>query len=156
MAVSYTHLDVYKRQAPIQDFIRQNTLTTLIQNQFDALVSFAFNIGLENFKNCDVLRHLNQGEPICAAIAMNAWRRSHINGQQIVVDALVRRRALETAMFLDTIGPRPAAPSPIILPLLDYSASLLSPKPVAIRAVTVYYTHLDVYKRQCVRRAINL
>ncbi len=120
---------------PIQDFIRQNNLTTLIQNQFDALVSFAFNIGLENFKNCDVLRHLNQGEPICAAIAMNAWRRSHINGQQIVVDALVRRRALETAMFLDTIGPRPAAPSPIILPLLDYSASLLAPKPDAIRAV---------------------
>lgn len=120
---------------PIQDFIRQNTLTTLTQNQFDSLVSFAFNIGIENFKNCDVLRHLNQGEPICAAIAMSAWRRSHINGQQIVVDALVRRRALETAMFLDTIGPRPAAPSPIIIPLLDYSASLLAPKPDAIRAV---------------------
>ena len=120
---------------PIQDFIRQNALTTLTQNQFDALISFAFNIGLDNFRNSDVLRHLNQGEPICAAIAMNAWRRSNINGQHIVVDALVRRRALETAMFLDTIGPRPAAPSPIILPQLDYSASLLAPKPDTIKNV---------------------
>jgi GH24 family phage-related lysozyme (muramidase) len=121
---------------PIEDFVRQNCLTSLTQNQFDAIVSFAFNIGIENFKTSEVLRHLNKGEPISAAIAMSAWRRSHINGLQIVVDALVRRRAMEAALFLDTLGPRPAAPSPIIVPVLDYSASLLAPKPQNIKNVT--------------------
>lgn len=121
---------------PIEDFIRQNTLTPLNQNQFDAIVSFVFNIGLEDFKNSEILRHLNRGEPVAAAIALSAWRNAHLNGQNIVVDALVRRRALEASMFLDTLGPRPAAPSSVIKPLLDYRASLLAPKAENIKEIS--------------------
>lgn len=126
---------------PIEDFIRQNSLTPLSQNQFDAIVSFVFNIGLEDFKNSDVLRHLNRGEPVAAAIAMAAWRNAHLNGQNIVVDALVRRRALEASMFLDTTGPRPAAPTPVIKPLLDYRASLLAPKAEQIKEISFEKTN---------------
>jgi lysozyme len=111
---------------PIEDTVRQAALMPLSQNQFDALVSFAFNIGLENFKTSDVLRALNQGQPVAAALAMHAWRRAQVNGQVLTIDALVRRRAAESALFLETSGARPAAPTSVIRPQIDYSAALLS------------------------------
>ncbi len=129
--------------APIEDAIRQNVFAPLNQNQFDALASFVFNIGIDEFKSSEVLKHLNQGEFISAAIELAAWRRAHINGQQIVIDALVRRRTQEAALFLETIGPRPAAPTPIVKPLLDYSASLLSPKPDAIKEIQFAQDSVD-------------
>jgi lysozyme len=106
--------------------VRQSALTPLNQNQFDALVSFAFNIGVSNFATCDVLRYLNQGQPIAAALAMHAWRRARVNGRVLVIDALVRRRAAEAALFLEPLGPRPAAPSSVLSPEIDYTAALLS------------------------------
>jgi lysozyme len=111
---------------PIEDAIRQTALSPLTQHQFDALVSFVFNIGIENFRSSDVLRHINQGEPVAAALALQAWRRARVNGRLIVVDALVRRRAAEAALFLEPVGPRPAAPSPVVAPEIDYAAALLA------------------------------
>ena len=111
---------------PVEDMVRQSALTPLNQNQFDALVSFAFNIGVSNFATSDVLRYLNQGQPIAAALAMHAWRRARVNGRVLVIDALVRRRAAEAALFLEPLGPRPAAPSSVLSPEIDYTAALLS------------------------------
>lgn len=111
---------------PVEDMVRQSALTPLNQNQFDALVSFAFNIGVTNFATSDVLRYLNQGQPIAAALAMHAWRRARVNGRVLVIDALVRRRAAEAALFLEPLGPRPAAPSSVLSPEIDYTAALLS------------------------------
>jgi len=111
---------------PVEDLVRQSALTPLNQNQFDALVSFAFNIGVTNFATSDVLRYLNQGQPIAAALAMHAWRRAGVNGRVLVIDALVRRRAAEAALFLEPLGPRPAAPSSVLSPEIDYTAALLS------------------------------
>lgn len=121
---------------PVEDMVRQSALTPLNQNQFDALVSFAFNIGISNFATSDVLRYLNQGQPIAAALAMHAWRRARVNGRVLVIDALVRRRAAEAALFLEPLGPRPAAPSSVLSPEIDYTAALLShasdPRAVAL------------------------
>jgi lysozyme len=111
---------------PIEDALRQIALTPLSQSQFDALVSFAFNVGLENFRTSDVLKFLNQGQPVAAALSMHAWRRASVNGRVLTIDALVRRRAAESALFLETTGARPAAPTSIIRPQIDYSAALLS------------------------------
>jgi lysozyme len=109
---------------PIEDSLRQVALTPLTQNQFDALLSFAFNIGLENFKKSDVLKYLNQGQPIAAALSMHAWRRARINGRVLTIDALVRRRAAEAALFLEPVGARAAAPTSIIAPEVDEGATL--------------------------------
>jgi lysozyme len=110
---------------PIEDSLRQVALTPLTQNQFDALVSFAFNIGLENFKQSDTLKFLNQGQPIAAALSMHAWRRAKVNGRVLTIDALVRRRAAEAALFLEPVGARAAAPTSILTPEVDVAASVL-------------------------------
>jgi lysozyme len=111
--------------------------TPLAQNQFDALSSFVFNIGLDNFHRSSVLRRLNEGAPIQAACAMELWRKAEVAGERIVIDALVRRRACEKALFLTPEGDAwVPAPSPVLKPLLDSDASGLVPHeaPVAVSA----------------------
>ncbi|MGH7012144.1 MAG: lysozyme, partial [Caulobacteraceae bacterium] len=88
----------------------------LSQNQFDALASFAFNIGLENFRRSTTVRRLNEGRMLEAAAAMELWRRADFEGERIVIDALVRRRASEKLLFLKPDAPWPVAPSPVLPP----------------------------------------
>jgi lysozyme len=110
----------------------------LTQNQFDALCSFAFNIGLDNFRRSGVLRRLNEGALIQAACAMELWRRAEFEGERIVLDALVRRRAAEKALFLTPEGGWPTAPTPLLRPLLDADTSGLVPRePPASVAVSL-------------------
>ncbi len=105
------------------------TFTPLTQNQFDALVCFAFNIGLDNFRRSSVLRRVNEGNLLQAAAALEAWRRSDFEGERIVVDALVRRRAAEKALFLTPTDGWIPAPTPVLPPNVDYEvASDLQPE----------------------------
>jgi lysozyme len=67
----------------------------LKQHQFDALVSFAYNVGLGNLKSSTLLRKLNGGDAEGAALEFHRWNRS--NGK--VLPGLVRRRAAEALLF---------------------------------------------------------
>lgn len=103
-----------------------NTLVTqpLTQSQFDALVSFAFSVGAEAFGKSQVLRRVNSSDYVSAACAMDAWRKSEVSGELVIVDALVRRRTAEKALFLKEL-PQVAAPSVFVRPQLDHAASIL-------------------------------
>lgn len=90
-------------------------------NQFDALTAFAFNIGVENFKGATVLKRLNEGAYLEAAAALELWRRAAFDGEDVVVDALVRRRAAEKALFLTPPEGFAPAPSPVVRPEFDNS-----------------------------------
>lgn len=68
----------------------------LTQGQFDALVSFAYNLGAGNLKNSTLLRYINEGRTNAAAAQFKLW--CHAGGK--VVEGLVRRRAWETDSFL--------------------------------------------------------
>ncbi|HEY2356410.1 MAG TPA: lysozyme, partial [Phenylobacterium sp.] len=117
--------------------LNEAVFTPLTQNQFDALGSFAFNIGLDNFHRSGVLRRLNEGATIQAACSMELWRKAEVGGQRIVIDSLVRRRASEKALFLTPQGGAwVPAPSPILKPLLDADAEGLVPRepPVEVTA----------------------
>ncbi|HWW24853.1 MAG TPA: lysozyme, partial [Caulobacter sp.] len=115
--------------------VNENVYTTLNQNQFDALVCFAFNIGTENFVRSAVLRRLNEGALLQAACEMEMWRKADFEGERIVIDALVRRRSAEKALFLTPPdGAWVAAPSSVLRPRIDHDAGKLVPSqtPVAI------------------------
>ena len=115
--------------------VNENTFAPLNQNQFDALCSFAFNIGVDNFRRGQMLKRLNAGETVQAACAMELWRKADFEGERIVIDALVRRRAAEKALFLtpadDAWTP---APSPLLRPVLDLDGLDLVPlqRPVEV------------------------
>jgi lysozyme len=106
------------------------------QNQFDALASFVFNISVRGFRGSPTLRRLNEGRPLEAALAMELWRKSDLEGERIIVDSLVRRRSEEKALFLRPMDGYVAAPTPVLPPKIDYDAMALIPlsSPVATRA----------------------
>ena len=65
-------------------------------NQFGALCSLAYNIGIGNFLGSSVLRFHHLGEHHEAAAAFGAWNK----GAGRVLPGLVRRRAAEAALYL--------------------------------------------------------
>lgn len=101
-------------------------------------MSFVFNIGVRAFRGSPTLRRLNEGRPLEAAMAMELWRKADLEGERIVVDALVRRRAAEKALFLRPLEGWIAAPSPVLPPKIDYDALGMIPltSPVATRNAT--------------------
>ena len=114
------------------------TFTTLNQNQIEALTAFAFNIGLENFHRSTVLKRVNEGQHLQAAAAMELWRKSDVDGEGLVVDALVRRRAAEKAHYLTPPeGFRPS-PTQVLRPAFDFSViEAAAQSQVAQRAAVV-------------------
>ncbi len=106
---------------PIEEALEDLLFSPLNQNQHDAIVSFASNISLGLFRDSEVLRFLNSGEHIRAAHAMEVWRKARLNGHVCVVDALVRRRAIEKALFLEHPDGRATAATPLVAPQKDVS-----------------------------------
>ena len=101
----------------------------LTQNQFDALCAFAFSIGLDAFRGCDVLKRVNEGAFTQAAFALELWRKAQFEGERIVVDALVRRRAAEKLLFLTPPdGAWRPVPSAVLKPELDEGAPDTAPR----------------------------
>lgn len=69
---------------------------TLSQHQFDALVSFAYNVGLEAFRGSTLVRRLNAGEYAAAAEQLLAWDKA---GGKVLAGLTARRKA-ERALFV--------------------------------------------------------
>jgi lysozyme len=68
------------------------------QNQFDALVSFTFNVGAGSEAHSTLLSLVNQGKFALAAAQFSFW--NHVNG--VPNAGLTRRRAAEQALFSGT------------------------------------------------------
>ena len=117
---------------PVELAVSEAVLAPLNQNEFDALVSFVFNIGESSFLRSKMLAHLNAGQPLAAADAMSNWRKAYVNGRLMVVDALVRRRVMEQALFLKHPSGQPIAPSSLFRPVRAATPAKTQPvKPVA-------------------------
>lgn len=81
------------------------------QNQFDAMVSLCFNIGVDAFQDSSIVRCFNAGDPQLAAERFLLWNKD--NGK--VIPGLTRRREAEKALFLEQ-GDSPAPVSPVAPP----------------------------------------
>lgn len=110
--------------AAYEKLVNARVTQTLNQAQFDALVSFAFSVGAESFEQSQVLRRVNAGDYVGAACAIDAWRKADVDGETVIVDSLVCRRAAEKALFLRDMA-RDAAPSVYMRAKLDYAAAVL-------------------------------
>lgn len=76
----------------------------LLQQEFDALASLAYNIGQGGYERSGVRRAVNHGGDVCGEL------RKIVTGTNgVVYPGLVRRREAECKMFF---GPAPAPPSP--------------------------------------------
>ena len=75
--------------------VSRQVTVPLTQGQFDALVSFAFNLGEGALAQSTLLRLLNAGDYAGAAAQFDRWNKAA--GR--VLPGLVRRRAAERALF---------------------------------------------------------
>jgi lysozyme len=69
----------------------------VLQNQFDALVSFTFNVGITGEAHSTLISHVNQYHWDAAADEFLKW--DHQDGK--VVEGLLNRRKAERTLFLE-------------------------------------------------------
>lgn len=69
----------------------------LTQSQFDALVSFAYNLGVGNLGNSTLLKKLNNRDYAGAANEFSRW----VRGGGKILPGLVARREAERKLFLE-------------------------------------------------------
>jgi lysozyme len=71
----------------------------LNDNEFGALTSFTFNLGIGNLKSSTLLKKLNAGDRAGAADEFGKW----VNAGGKPLPGLVKRRAAERALFLTPV-----------------------------------------------------
>lgn len=86
-----------------------NRLVTapLQQHQFDALVSFCFNVGETRFAQSTLLRLVNTGNTAAVPDQFRLWTKVTINGKKVQVRGLKNRRNTEIAMWRGELLPEP-------------------------------------------------
>lgn len=98
--------DMVITQLDAERFLRQDlkrfedAISTLVKvsltpNQFSALVSFVYNVGINAFKNSTLLRKLNQKDYKGAANELLRWDK--VNGKPLL--GLTKRRIAEKDLF---------------------------------------------------------
>lgn len=76
--------------------VNQMVKVKITQGQFDALVSFAYNLGLRTLSTSTLLQKLNAGDKQGAANEFDKW----VNAGGVKLNGLVKRRAAERELFL--------------------------------------------------------
>lgn len=99
--------DVKRFESSVNIYAGQGTT----QEQFDALVSFAYNVGTGAFQTSTLLRKHLGGDIAGAADEFNRW----VNSQGKKLQVLVDRRARERAIYLNGYAGAPPAP-PFVMP----------------------------------------
>lgn len=83
--------DLYQVERSINRLVK----VKLNQNQFDALCSLVFNIGVAAFNQSTLLAKLNAGDYVGAAEQFKRWNRAG----NIILAGLIRRRQAEEDLF---------------------------------------------------------
>jgi len=90
---------------PREDAVDRLASVPLNQNEFDALVSFVYNVGVDAFSGSTARKRLNRGDRLGAADALTWWNKATVGGVLREVLGLTRRRAAEKALFLTPANP---------------------------------------------------
>lgn len=76
--------------------VKTDVRVKLNQNQFDALVSFSYNVGTGALQSSTLLKKLNHGDYKGASQEFSRWNRA--GGK--VLNGLIKRREAEKELFL--------------------------------------------------------
>jgi lysozyme len=87
--------DVRDAEEAVTDLVAQ----PLSQNQFNALVSFTYNLGRSSLARSTLLKAVNNGDFIAVPDQFKKWVNAKVNGKIQKVRGLVRRREEEAALF---------------------------------------------------------
>lgn len=88
-----------------QDLLRHSAAVsrcvnyTLTQYQYDAVVSFTFNVGETAFCRSTMARKINAGDLQGASAEFPKWNKVRINGKLVVSPGLSARRERERELF---------------------------------------------------------
>lgn len=87
--------DVERFEPEVQRLVK----VPLTQSQWDALLSFTYNLGSANLESSTLLKLLNKGDYQAAADQFPRWNKA--KGR--VLNGLTARRAAERALFMEAV-----------------------------------------------------
>lgn len=91
--------DLLEAELSVKDLI----LSPLGQNQFDALVSWTFNLGRGALESSSLRKALNLGDYASVPAQISRWVHVKEGGVARVEAGLVKRRAQEARLFKDGV-----------------------------------------------------
>ncbi|WP_334324719.1 lysozyme [Gilliamella apicola] len=99
--ISNSHADCFLVQDLyfIEQSINQLVKVELNQNQYDALCSFVFNVGVLAFNQSTLLAKLNMGNYIGASNEFERWNKITVDGIKQFSTGLTNRRKAEKNLF---------------------------------------------------------
>lgn len=100
-AIEFLKEDLRVFECAINDLVQ----VELNQNQFDALISFVYNVGAGAFQDSTMRKFINAGHFPLAAGQFDKWIYARDKtGKKIELEGLVRRRAAEKKLFLSPVS----------------------------------------------------
>ena len=144
MKITDAGADAILRQdlAKFEGYVSSAVKVPLNQNEFDALVSFTFNLGPGNLRSSTLLKKLNAGDRAGAADEFLKWTKA--GGKTL--PGLVKRREAERALFrAPMVDPRPPTPKPVpVIDTLPPQPDRSGPPTMTLIALVVFVALLAV------------
>jgi len=111
--------DLTEKQRAVKSAVK----VPLSQNQYDALVSFAYNVGAGAFQSSTLLKLVNQGKYDAVPGELKKWTKARRGGQLVDLAGLIERRANEAALFQKPAAASSQSLSPLRLGSYAHSLS---------------------------------
>ncbi|TVL97178.1 MAG: hypothetical protein CV087_22705 [Candidatus Brocadia sp. WS118] len=87
----------------VEKQIAKHVKVPLNQNQYDALVSWLFNIGIDAALKGTVIKKLNEGKYYDAAFTLKRYNKATVGGKLLWISGLANRRNAEYKLFNEEV-----------------------------------------------------
>lgn len=99
-ANEYLKSDVADFSKKLNKALNADEIELQTVHQFDALICFAFNVGITALINSTLWKKLKAKDYQGAAGQFGRWNKAKVNGKYVVLNGLTKRRYAEYKLFL--------------------------------------------------------